>query len=354
MEGSNLIQLFTCAAMMASAIFIPLLAQGFGASPGMVGVIVGAYNGFFLLSSYVFGLLSDKYGGRMVLRAGLLLSALFFAAQIFSRDLFSLFLVRSLAGAAAGIFPAALAVYAYSEQKEKIGKFAGSGSLGWAIGAILAGFISNNQSIFLLSSIFFAMAFFMSLQMDRGFQKVKEINYAPFKLIRRNARIYIPYFFRALGAQAIWSVFPLYLVWTGANTLLVGAAYFINLFSQFFIMRYVEKFRNLYLVNIGLLCTVLTFMGYALFPYLPVVLVFQLLLAFSFSTLLVGSLQELLSKNVEQSAAMGILNSIANFTAVIGPFMAGFIVQGWGYPALMWMGAALTFVGLVMFTSVLE
>jgi len=353
-EGSNLIQLLTYTSFMASSIFIPLIAQGFGAGPGVIGLLVGAYNLFYLISTYLFGILADKYGGKYILRLGLLFSAIFFASQILAHDVFSLFIVRSLAGAAAGIFPAALAVYAFSESKGRMGRFSGYGSLGWAVGSILAGLIALSQTIFIMSSIFFVMAFFISLQMDKGFQRIAEPVLFPWKLIRRNARIYVPYFFRSLGAQSIWSIFPLYLVWTGADKLWVGIAYFVNAFSQFLIMQYIEKFKNLYLINIGLLCTVATFIGYALFPHIGVVLFFQLLLAFSFSTLQVGSIQELLGKNVEQSMAMALLNSVINFTAVIGPFLAGAIAQYYGYSGVMWFGAVISFVGLVSFTTVLE
>src|SRR3989338_4837010 len=354
MESSSLIQLFSYAAMMASSILIPLMAEGFVASPGLVGLIVGSFNLFYLLSSYLFGALADKYGSKYILRLGLFLSVVFFAGQIMAKDLFSLFVIRSLAGAGAGIFPAALAVYAYHEYKGKMGYFAGSGSLGWAVGAVLVGLIASSQTIFLLSSIFFAIAFFLSLQLRETPVVPRKIKLIPFGLVRRNARIYIPYFFRQLGAQAIWAIFPLYLVFTGADMLWVGIAYFVNTFTQFFIMQYVERFRNLYLVNIGLLCSVATFTAYALFPYLPVVLVFQLLLAYSYSTLQVGSVQELLSKNLEQSTAMGLLNSIVNFTAVLGPFMAGAIAEIYGYQGVMWLGAIFSFIGLVSFTSVLE
>jgi len=353
-EGSNLIQVLAYAAIMGSTIFIPIMAQGFGASPEIIGLIVGAYNGFFFLSSYLFGWLSDRHGGRQILRFGLLFAAICFALQAVANNIPSLLLARSLAGAGAGTFLAALGVYAYAEQKGRMGKFAGAGSLGWALGAILAGFISNNQLVFIMSSLFFFIAFFISLQIECPFQKPKEVPLLPFSLLKRNNRIYLPYFFRALGAQAIWSIFPLYLVWAGADMLLVGVLYFINLFSQFIIMRQIERFKNLYLVNIGLLCTVLTFIGYALFPNLPALFLLQLLLAFAFSTLQVGSMQELLSKNVEQSTALSVLNGISNLTAVVGPFMAGYIVLGFGYPGLMWTGAVLAFVGLISFTTVLE
>ncbi|OGC28970.1 hypothetical protein A2311_03220 [candidate division WOR-1 bacterium RIFOXYB2_FULL_48_7] len=354
MENSNLIQLFSFAAILASSVFIPLISEQYGAGPIMVGVIVGAYNAMFMLSNYLFGYLSDKYGGKFFLRFGLLLSALVFALQIMANDLPSLFWLRALVGFAAGTFPAALTVFAYVEHKGKMGQYAGYGSLGWGIGGLLAGFIANNDTIFLLSSLFFFVAFLLSFQIGGKYEKQVEPSLLPWRIVRSNLRVYLPYFLRALGAQAIWSIFPLYLVFTGADKTLIGLTYFINLASQFFLMQYVERFRNLYLINIGLLCTVITFFGYAMFPYLPVVMAFQLLLSISFSTLQVGALQEILTNNRERSSAVGLLNSIGNFTAVIGPFLAGFIAQGFGYSGVMWFGMAISFLGLITFTTLLE
>lgn len=354
MLGSNLIQFLTYASLMATSIFIPLMAVGFGATPGTIGFLVGIFNLFYLVSSSLFGVISDRFGGKYVLRGGLLLSALCFTLLIFSHDIFSLFIARSLGGFAAGIFPSALAVYAYSEHAGKMGKFAGFGALGWALGALITGFVASTNMIFFAGALFFSLAFIFSLGMEEHFHLPKESNLFPFDVFKRNLRIYIPYFFRALGAQAIWAIFPLYLVMTGADRLWVGVAYFINAFSQFFITRYIEKYRNLQLINTGLLFSVVTFLGYALFPYIGAVLFFQFLLAFSYATLQVGALQELLSKNVEQSTAMGLLNSIINFTAVIGPFIAGAIAECCGYRGVMWGAVVISFIGLVSFTTVLE
>lgn len=354
MTNANLIQFLSNAAILCSSIFIPLLAEQYGASPIMVGMVVGAYNLFFMFSNYAFGMLADRFGGKHFLRLGLLLSALFFASQVFVHDLKTLFWLRAAVGLAAGIFPATLAVYAYSEQKGKMGSFTAYGSLGWGIGAVIAGFVANNHTIFILSALFFIVALLLSFQLEGDTEKPNKISLIPWRLFKRNARIYIPFFLRALGAQAVWSIFPLYLVFTGADKTWIGIAYFVNLSSQFFLMQQVERFRNLYLFNIGLLFSVITFIGYALFPYLPVVMVLQLLLSVSFSTLAVGSIQEIMAKNPERSTAIGLLNSIANFNAVIGPFLAGFIAQGFGYQGVMWFGAIVSFIGLVSFTSVLE
>ena len=130
MASSNYIQLFTYAAMFASSVFIPLIAESYGAAPIIIGLVVGAYNACFMLSNYLFGLLSDKYGGKYFLRFGLFFAAVVFALQVFANDLIGLLWLRSLTGFAAGIFPAALAVYSFWEYKGKMGKFTAYGSLG--------------------------------------------------------------------------------------------------------------------------------------------------------------------------------------------------------------------------------
>ncbi|MDD5593555.1 MAG: MFS transporter, partial [Candidatus Margulisbacteria bacterium] len=68
----------------------------------------------------------------------------------------------------------------------------------------------------------------------------------------------------------------------------------------------------------------------------------------------VGANQEILAKNAEKGSAVGLLNSEANFTAVIGPFLAGLLLSFAGFDGVMWFGAILSFIGLVSFTSVLE
>lgn len=339
---------------MAAQIFVPLVASRFGASPVLIGLLVAGYNLAFFFSSYFFGLCADRWGGRLILRGGLLIAAVVCAAQFFAVNLSSLFFWRVLAGLALGIFPAALAVYAYAEQGGRMGRFSGYGSLGWALGALIAGLIANYQVAFLLSGIFLFFAFLTSLRLPEAASRSAKLSLFPRELVRRNLRIYLPYFFRSLGAQATWSIFPLYLLFSGADKFWVGIAYFVNTGAQSLIMPAVEKHHNLYLVNIGLLLTVVTFGGYALFPYLPVVLILQLLLAISFSTLQVGALQELLEKNLEQSTAVSLLNSIINLTAVIGPFLAGFVLEVAGFSGVMWGAALLSFAGLLLFTTVLE
>lgn len=353
LEASNIIQLLTNASIYASSLFIPVLAKELGARPFEIGLVVAIFYFTYFISSYLFGVLSDRYGAKSFLQLGLFLSFLFFAFQALAKDLRSLFWLRALAGFSAGLFPAALEVYAFKEREGKVGKFTAYGSLGWALGSLLAGFLIFYNPIFIVSSILFLFSFFFSLRY-REIVVSERAKFVPWNLFRRNMRIYVPYFLRAIGAHTVWAIFPLYLLSLGGNRFWIGIAYFVNAFSQFIIMQYVERFRSLYLFNIGLLCSILTFMAYAILPNFWYVFPAQILLAFSFSTLQVGAHQHVLQKNHEKGSAVGVLNSIVNFTAVVGPFLAGILLQFLGFEGVMWFAVLISFVALISFTKVIE
>ena len=353
MEDSSLIQLFANISIFASAIFIPILAKELGANDFGSGLIVSVFNLTYFISSYLFGILTDTKGAKIFLVAGLLLSTVFFAAQVMAANLVWLFCIRALAGFAAGIFPVALTVYAFNDRAGKMGRFVAFGSLGWALGSVLAGFLICYNPIFIVSAVLFFMAFLISFRFPEVHLKLKA-GFFPLEIWRKNARVYAPYFFRMLGAQTAWGLFPLYLMGIGADKFLVAAAYFVNCFAQFFLMQYVERWRNFFLLQTGLVTSVLSFIAYAVIHNIWLIMPVQVLLAYSFSALQVGANQEILHNNQEKGSAVGILNSEINFTAVIGPCLAGLILYYWGFDWVMWFAAGVTLLGLVSFSYVLE
>lgn len=353
MEKSNLIQLLSTGAVFASAIFIPVLAKELGVGPFGIGVLVAIFNLTYFLANYLFGILSDRYCIKRLVQIGLCFSTIFFFAQVLATNAQALFWIRAAAGFTAGMFPAALSIYAFEERAGKMGKFTAFNSLGWAIGSLMAGILSSYTFIFGMSALFLLVAFFVSLTLPDICSQGRS-NFLPGRLVKKNLRIYFPYFMRAVGAQATWAIFPLYLISTGADKFWVGIAYFVNTGSQFVMMQSIEHLGNYYLINLGLLCTVVTFALYALLQNFWLVLGVQILLAFSFSTLQVGANQELLKTNREKGASIGILNSIVNITAVIGPFIAGVLLEYAGFPGVMWFAALVSFIGLISFTKVLK
>ncbi|MBU0630163.1 MAG: MFS transporter [Candidatus Margulisbacteria bacterium] len=354
MEISTLIAFLTNASLFASQLFISVMVKEMGGSNLAVGLTISAYFAAFFLSAYIFGRLADFFGYALFLRLGLLLSTILFALQILARDPFSLLLVRTGAGLSAGMFPAALTVYAFKD-RGLIGKFKAYGALGWALGSMLAGLLVRNNYIFIFSSVLFAVAFLFSLRL-KELPVIKKSSRDPFswELLIRNRDVFLPYFLRSLSAQNLWVIFPLYLMHLGGTRFWVGVAYFINTFSQFVLMQYVERFPGLTMFRRGIFYTLVTFILYALLQNFWLVLPLQVLIAFSFSTFEVGANQELLTRNAEKAGVAGILTSLLNLAAVIGPLLSGIFFHFWGFSGVMFFSVAVSFAALLSARKVIK
>lgn len=344
---SSIIQLLNYASLMMGLVVIPLLASELGATYLEIGLIVAAYGFTIFLSSYIFGRASDIHGRRVILVLGLLAASLAFFLQIFADSVFSLMMFRALLGFCAGIYPPALIAYVY-EQKKSLGTFSAYGSLGWAIGSFLTGIVASYNGVFLIGSLFFFVAFIISLRMPEGDFKRVEIPLFPTKLLKENASIYLPFLLRHIGAFAIWAIFPLYLTSLGADKFWIGTIYALNALTQFFIMRKLDRFDGNRLFRWGLFLSAVTFLTFALaqdhFQMLPT----QIILAFSWSFAYVGALLALTKKNIERATSVGILRSLIGLSGIFGPLLGGLISQLYGLRETMYFAAALTLIGFLL------
>ena len=359
LKHTNLIQFLAYAAMMASAIFIPVLAvQEFGATDSEIGVIVGGHGLSVFVSSYVFGRASDMHGRRIFIKSGLLLASFFFFIQIFADSVSSLIILRFLAGFGVGIFPAALTAYVY-ESKGPLGKFSSYGSLGWAFGSLITAALALKvfkiadlnfyNLIFISSSFMLFTAFLFSVRLhDRKVVKMN-IPFFPVKIIKENFSLYLSFFLRHTGANAAWMIFPLYLMELGADAFWVGIIYFLNSGTQFIIMRYIDRFRSQLLISTGLGVSILVFVGFGVAQNFREIIPIQALLAVSWSCLYVGSLLFLTDKNIEKATSVGLLNSVTSLCAITGPLIGGFIAEFYGLRAVMFAGAGLSLLGYLAF-----
>ena len=252
------------------------------------------------------------------------------------------------------MFPASLTVYAFKD-RGLIGKFKAYGALGWAVGSMLAALLVHNHYIFIISSLLFGAAFLYSLRL-KELPLIRPVSRDPFswELLFRNRAIFLPYFLRSLSAQNLWVIFPLYLMHLGGTRFWVGIAYFVNTFSQFVMMQYVERFPGLAMFRRGIFYTLVTFIFYALLPNFWLVLPLQILIAFSFSTFEVGANQELLTRNAEKAGVAGILTSLLNLAAVIGPLLSGLFFHFWGFPGVLFFSIAVSFAALLSAKKVIK
>src|ERR1700753_1033907 len=123
--------------MMGGMIIVPLLpfyVLHFGAKPYIVGVLLSTFFGAQLLVSPIWGRLSDRYGRRPMILAGLLLSAGAFVLFGLAGSILVLFLSRIVQGAASGTVGVVQAYVGDSIAPEQRAK-----ALGWVSAATSAG-----------------------------------------------------------------------------------------------------------------------------------------------------------------------------------------------------------------------
>lgn len=343
----NIIQFLLNSAVMLSWIFIPSLSKELGASNIEIGLIGASYGVSVFLSSYIFGRASDMIGRKVFINLGLGLGAVSFFLQAFASGVLTLAVLRFIAGFTVGIATTPLIAYVF-ETGGRMGKLSSYGSLGWALGNILAGIIAVYWQLFALSSLFFFLAFLISLRLPRAKARRVKIPLFPKEVIKRNLGVYLSYFLRNTGASSIWVIFPIFLAEIGASKFWIGVIYFLNSGSQFVMMRFVDRFRDTHLISLGVLVSTIVFLSYSFATHFTQVIPLQILLALSWSCLYVGSLMYMTERNIERATSVGMLTSVISISGAFGPFLGGIISQIYGFREVMYFAAFLSFIGFII------
>jgi len=348
----NLVRFLTFAAMMASWVYMPIFASDLGISDTEIGFMVAFYSLASFLSSFVFGRASDKYGRKLFLLVGLVLSAIAFFLQVFTQGFLTLLIIRVSLGFCLGIYPASLIAYVH-ENKKDLSKFSSFGSLGWAFGSFISGSIAVYfmvRSIFIFSSLLFFLAFLTSLKMRFGRHDSIDVPKFPVKIIKKNLPLYLSILIRQTGAHMIWTFWPLYLQSLGADLFWVGVIPTITSITQFIFM-YTLSGRIKYVASVtaGLILSSVTFFSFTLATDYLQIIPTQFLLGVSWSLMYVGGLRYLMDRNIEKATVSGLFDSVLNLSSIIGPFMATFVITFGDYKTTMYLASILAFISFLSF-----
>jgi len=343
----TLIQFFANLAPTLILIYIPLIAQSYGAQPAKVGLVVSTYYAMVFVAGVIFGRLSDIRGRKRYIILGLGLSCIAFISHLLIKDLSGLFLVRAFTGFAVGMFPAALLVYAY-ENNHTLGRFTSIGSLGWGIGSIIAGVVAVYYKLYILASIIFVIIFIIAVLTLKKSETVIKQSLFNLDVLKRNWRVYLAFTMRHAGAFGIWAIYPIFLSQLGANKLWIGIIYSINAFGQFLFLPLLDKYQSTKLITAGLIFSAITFIIFSVCRNYWQILPFQVLLALSWSCLYLGTLKYLVEHNPERTTAIGTFNSLMSLSGIIGPIVGG-VIGGFGYRPVMLSAAGLTLMSFLVF-----
>lgn len=121
----------------------PYLAEAFGATPLMVGLLMSVYSLMQFLFSPIWGQASDRYGRRPVILISLLGAALAHTGFAFAQSLTGLLLARAFAGLFGGNISTAMAyiadITAEKDRSKGMGLVGAAFGLGFILGPVLGG-----------------------------------------------------------------------------------------------------------------------------------------------------------------------------------------------------------------------
>lgn len=354
---------------------IPYIVHEYRTDAATVGWLSTSFSIAQFLASPVLGVLSDRYGRRPVLLLSILGTAFGYFLFGLGGSLTVLFIARIIDGATGGNISTAQSYIADitppEDRAKSFGLIGAAFGLGFIAGPALGGLLSHISlqapayaaGVLALATCI-AGYFVLPESLPTDQRRVHPFTAAdinPFQLVVTGLRrhglraLMAAIFFINLafsGLQSNFAVFTMVRFHLGPSDNAILFA-FLGVLAAFFqgylIRRMIPRFGENRLATWGLAISSLGF-----FLVSGSTLVWMLYAAIAVIALgnsfAVPSLTGLVSKQVsarEQGFFLGVTQSVAAFTRVIGPLWAGFSFDWWGPPSPYWTGALFILAGVV-------
>ncbi|MFC1846022.1 MFS transporter [Chloroflexota bacterium] len=364
------ISIFSC--MLGSGIVVPLLplyAESLGANGFWLGLIFASYPFARILTTPIFGRLSDRNGRKLFISIGLLAYGVISFGFIWANAVFQLVLLRFLHGmAGALILPIAQAYVGDISPPGEEGKWMGYANAaflgGFGFGPLMGGVLTDYMGIdvaFLamggLSLLAFAVCVFLLPETSRQHSRD---SYPSFKEMSQRGMISGLFTLRltlTIGRATFFTFLPILAAGRlGLSTSLIGIllAVHILLMSLLGIPsgRIADRLNRRFLVVCGCL------VSFVFLILVPIGDNFGLLLTLA----ILGSLGNAIAVPaasalmVEEGRTYGMGSAIALFSVamsigmVVGPVLGGVVIDFAGLNSAFYFGAVITLVGAGLFT----
>ena len=317
------------------------------------GWLMFVYAAMQFFSAPVLGNLSDRFGRRPVLLLSLVAMGADYLLMGWAPTLIWLFVGRFIAGVSAGTYGIANAFIADTfEPDDRAKNFALMGAafgVGFIVGPVIGGFLGEYGP----RAPFYAAAGLAFVNLIYGYfvlpESLKPENRRPFEIRRANPLgtlnqlwkypvvigLVFAYFFYMLGHHslpAVWSYFVMEkFAWTTREIgFSLGAVGVCMIFVQVYLIRvFLDKYGQERTAFIGLIVTILSFIGYAFIPYGWMMYV---VIAVGAGQGFIGpSVQGLMSARIpadSQGELQGALGSMSSLVSILSP---PFMTQTFAY-----------------------
>ncbi|MHA1300680.1 MAG: MFS transporter [Candidatus Helarchaeota archaeon] len=322
------------------------------ADPILPTIMMAFYFAFSATFGMVFGKLSDKLKKRNIFNIiGTFSAAGLNFLYIFASDPFSLILLHTLIGIIfSASVPTSQALFTEMEPEIEHGKlmsyYNAISSVGWAIGALIGGIISEmyGEFVFIFCSIVtLAAGFVVIFVKDVPFEinsqetvvfKLKDkTRYISAETRRILIILALIILFRHLTAQgAIVALLPNWLTRLGANEFECGIILSVNMITQTFIMIPIGKLTDTIgrkkVLGIGVICAGLSAFLYSLASNPWHIAPIQILVALSWCSIIISGTAIVtdITTRENRSTGMAWLNAGLSVGGTIGPLTSGLLL----------------------------
>ena len=363
--------------LLGFGIIIPMLpfyAEHFGASPGIVTLLMATYSLMQFVAAPFIGSMSDRYGRRRVILISLVGTCVAYVFMAYASSLVMLFAARALAGLFAGNIAAAQAYIADITTPENrargMGFFGAAFGLGFIFGPMIGGILSGSASgsiNFHAAPLFAAslssIAAFLVVVLLKESRKVGSVNsggrgwFAPIYLAVRRADmkrliylfLLVMFVFAGLEATiALWAERQFLWGPREVGYLFAYVGVIAAVVQGGIIGPATQRWGEMRVIILGL-CGLVA--GFALMPVasgMSLLLVATALLAGGFG-LCNPALNSLISRRASsdsQGAVLGVAQSGASLARILGPAFAGAVFSLLGRHAPYIIGALLLLFAL--------
>ena len=330
---------------------LPLYAERFGASPLVIGLLLGIYSAMQCIFAPILGRLSDRVGRRPVLLVSVIGTAAGFLLMGFANSLCLLFVARVIDGVTGGNLSTAQAYIADitppAQRSRGMGLIGAAFGLGFIFGPAIGGLLSRVSlaapfffAAFLSAANAVAIYFFLpeSLPVERRNQARKRASFSElFQQARRRPLgiILLAYFFTTVSFSLLTATYALFTErrfgYTAAQTgyIFAGQGLLGAIIQGGLLGWLVKTFGDQKLIIAGTATLALSLF------LLPVgtTTTFLLLVTTGIAighSLALAPLNGLASKSVDEASqgrVLGMMQSSASFARIVGPVLGGWLLN---------------------------
>ena len=361
--------------LLGFGIIIPLLpfyAETFGASALVVGLLSTSFSLMQFLFAPVWGRLSDIFGRRPIILAGLLGSAVSYLAFGLADSLTMLFAARILAGIAGANIPTAQAFIADSTTPENRAKGMGlvgaAFGLGFIFGPAIGGFLSHwgySAPAFFAATLslanFSAALFFLpeSLPPDKRGAHLRPGRLEAFQRTWSHPKLVLVLAVSFLVMTAFASFESMFALFVesrfdfGATTigyLFAWVGVVLALVQGVIVGRVVPRVGEHRVVPAAIFVMAIALAGVAISPSVALMMaaIGVLAMGMGFNSPSMLSMVSRLADPADQGGTLGVSQSLASLARIVGPLWGGFVFDRFGHTVPFYTASALMLVACVL------